>query len=147
MRTDPFVVALEKSKNKFVDNVEYYNYPEQTEFLDTYDALMENIYDSKAVKTFMDHIISNFIMDTYHINSYLQEGLVNINKACHELMQSITGFAELDDFGASSEVLELFNRLIKFKPDLESSLIRGTVKGGILRKRSLTQWTVIVPFK
>ena len=55
-----------------------YNYEETTEFLEAYNKLKININDPKEIRAFMSLQTTKFFIDTYHVNSYVQEDLVKI---------------------------------------------------------------------
>lgn len=137
---NPFLLILEQQKDTFLKNAKYYDYDEPTEFLNSYRKLTDNINDPDNIREFMGLLTSKFIVDTYHVNSYMQEYLVNIYKECDDLVRFLT---QSDKSGAQ-EAANLFQRLVKFRPRLERSLQRGPTRWGFVKKRRFLQWDMFV---
>ena len=74
---NPFLVELESQKETFLDNLRYYEYDNPEEFIAAYQTLKKGINDLQYIKDFMYLLSSKFVVDTYHVNSYVQEDFVN----------------------------------------------------------------------
>jgi hypothetical protein len=137
---NPFVEDLAKQVDVFLENAAYYDYPEAKEFLTAYSELKQDITNPEAIRAFQLTMATKFIVDTYHVNSYVQECLVNIYKTCEEMHYLLT--TSIDRNAASGEALGLFQRLRRFRSTLESTLQRGPTRWGFVKRRRFTQWDI-----
>lgn len=142
---NPFVEHLDEQVAFFLQNVEYYDLGKPAAFNEAYANLKRSINDPAAVAEFMHLLTSKFIVDDYHVNSYVQEYLVNIYKTCYDMYGLLS--QDVDRKIGNSEAMALFDRLRRFRPRLEGSLQRGPVRFGFLKKRSFGQWDISVVFK
>ena len=140
----PFFIKLEKMKEVFVQNVHYYDLSEPVEFLKAFEALSMDINDPANIQTFMVNVATIHMADTYHVNSYLQEDLVNIYSAAEDLFRMVTS-SEVSS-QASQLAESLFDRLSMFKGRLEASLDRGRILYGFSKVRSFHHWHVCTLF-
>lgn len=137
---NPFVIDLKQQVSIFLKNVEYYDCDEPKEFKACYQVLLDNINDPNVVRNFLNLLATKFISDDFHVNSYLQEHLVNIYK-------SVEGWSQLlaNPVGQSNpQAMELFNSLTRFSDNLEDTLQRGPTRFGFLKKRRFAHWDVTV---
>jgi len=143
-KENPFVVDLEKKVEVFLYNAEYYDFDQPKEFKEAYQKLKDNINDPEEIRAFQKQLSSYFVPDLYHVNSYLQEYLVDIYKICEDMHAQLS--QELDR-ASSGNAQHLFDRLMDFSPALDDSLQRGHVYWGFLKKRRFTHWDICVVFR
>ena len=134
IQKNPFVVELDNKVVVFLRHIQYYEYDDPVEFKEAYSAMKKKVNEPKAVQDFMRNIASYFIADVYHVNSYLQEDLVEIYKVLDEMHRLFAQNKTRKDRG---EALPLFKRLEAFEPRLEHSLQRGYTFGGFLKHRHI----------
>jgi hypothetical protein len=134
---NPFVIELDKRVLRFIKRAEYYDCEDPVEFKEAYRAFKTEIDDPKAAEDFMRNIASYFIADVYHINSYLQEDLVEIYKVLDEMHRLQKQNKNRKDRG---EAYPLYQRLKAFEPRLEGSLQRGNIFGGFFKHRNIFHW-------
>jgi hypothetical protein len=96
---------------------------------------MESAKDNLCTIRFMRRLVGEFIPDVFHINSYVQEDLVNVYAALYEML-SLTKEAHAFGMGGADE---LYRLLLDFQPRLEASLELGDIKHGFIRERSFWQ--------
>jgi hypothetical protein len=142
---NPFVIDLEKQVAVFLASAEYYDYDEPLEFIAAYRKLKSDINDTKAIRTFMDLITTHFIVDTYHVNSYVQEDLVRIYKTLDDMYRLLT--QDVNRATGGDEARILFVRLTFFRDSLEPTLQYGSTRWGFVKRRPLSQWDCTVVFK
>jgi macrodomain Ter protein organizer (MatP/YcbG family) len=139
---NPFLVDLEEKVENFVYNVKYYGMDEPHEFNEDYGDLKANINNPLSIRVFQGKLAGHFIADAYHVNSYLQENLVDVYKVCESMHTLLTH--EIDKGKGSETTRHLFNRLTYFAPNLEYSLQRGHVYWGFLKQRKFLHWDICV---
>jgi hypothetical protein len=144
LEQNPFVTDIESQVNLFLATVDYYNGPEPKEFKRAYLRLKNNFNDPLVTREFQHLLTTKFIVDTYHVNSYLQEYLVNIYAALDEMYAMLTIESNIED-GKPAE--RLFRRLVTFEPRLERTLQRGATRFGFVKQRKFSQWDIVVVFK
>jgi len=142
--SNPFVRSIEMKKEAFIANVKYYDYPEPDEFLNDYGQFMADASNIKNTQWFMDQIAMKYIADIYHVNSYLQEHLVKLYKACDEHKMNLEASGKS---GSSNGAESLYQRLVDFEPRLLNDLERRAVRGGFIRRRHFSHWTFVVVLK
>lgn len=86
-KDNPFYNSIQAKVNTFIKNVEYYNFPKPHEFQATYDMFVANMNGTEAIRGFMDDIARKYLPDVYHVNSYLQENLVEIYGIAEEILE------------------------------------------------------------
>lgn len=144
-KDNPFLADLEEQKQRFLDSVRYYNLEDPEEFCEDYRELREQINLPKAIKHFQKLLSTYYIAEVYQVNSYAQEDLVGVYKACEAMHEMLT-----DDINKSRESAlssHLFERIIDFAPRLERSLQRGHIYWGFLKQRSLFHWDICIVFR
>lgn len=153
LENNPFFIDINSKTMKFLDDVQYYNRSESpTEFLAAYDELKGNFHDQESLGRFMHLLATKFIVDTFHVNSYVQESLVDIYTATQKMMQLVHQPLKRQDSQfqqtyASQEARILFERMVIFGKRLESTLQRGEIKYGFYKKnRSIGQWNFFTIF-
>lgn len=140
---NPFKLDLEEKVQKFLYDVEYYNIDEAQEFNFAYKTMLSDINNPAKIRHFQKKLSGYFIADLYHVNSYVQESLVDIYKVCEDMHSFLT--QELGDKrSASDKAWRLFDRLVDFTPTLDRSLQRGNVSWGFLKKRRIAHWDIFV---
>ena len=142
---NPFVIDLENRMNTFLVNVEYYDMEEPKELKEAYAALKANINDPDSILAFKKKLTSYFIADLYHVNSYLQEYLVNIVKVLDDMHYLLTQAIDKQSGGDSAK--RLFDRLTQFTTFLDKSLQRGNTYWGFLKQRKVWHWDCTVVFR
>ena len=115
------------------------------EFYGAYSRLKSNINDPKEIRAFMTLLTTKFIVDTYHVNSYVQEDLVHIYKTLDDMHRLLT--QDVNRTKKIREARDLFDRLTRFRDDLEGTLQRGATRFGFVKRRHLFQWDCTVVFK
>jgi hypothetical protein len=100
-------------------------------------------FDLSTVQQFQTVLLTDFIPQRFHVNSYIQESLVDLYKATVE----ITVAANMHMDGIESQCQEqaetLFERLLRFRFRLKSSLQEGHIRWGFLKKRKLVHWDIM----
>jgi hypothetical protein len=139
---NPFVIILEKQVSIFMENVKYYDYDEPKEFLEAYHELIMSVNDPEKIRAFQHLLVTKFIADVYHVNSFLQEFLVNIFKTLDDMHRLLT--EPVNRSTGIAEARKLFDQLTRFRGTLEDSLQRGPARFGFLKKRRLTHWDIAV---
>ncbi|KAG7354351.1 hypothetical protein IV203_003707 [Nitzschia inconspicua] len=139
---NPFLVDLEEKKRRFLDSVRYYDLEDPEEFYEDYRELCEQIYHPKAVRHFQRLLSTYYIAEVYQVNSYIQEDLVGLYKACEEIHEMLQD--DVNDSQESALSSHLFERINNFSPRLERSLQRGHIYWGFLKQRSLFDWDVCI---
>jgi hypothetical protein len=105
--------------------------------------MKRNCNDVSEVQRFQNKLASTFIADTYHVNSYIQESLVEIYRAVHDLLIHLTQ-STATETEAQSSAQALFDRLDNFTCSLDSSLQRGAVRWGFMKQRRIAHWDIVV---
>jgi hypothetical protein len=105
--------------------------------------LKSKINNPDAILEFHLRITSYFLPELYHVNSYIQEDLVDIARVLEDMHHLLT--QKVDKY--TDDAKSLFNRLTAFTPRLEKSLQRGPVNFGFLKQRGIFHWDCSVVFK
>jgi hypothetical protein len=131
---NPFHILLEAKKNHFIDQVKYYDYPKPIEFLRHYETFIQHYHEPEHIESFLNLVEQKYLADVYHVNSYLQEKLVDLCLLLEEML-GVESNSEVLNISADASMAArcLFERLILFKPRLETSLQRGKVAVGSFR--------------
>ena len=131
-----------KAQN-FFHKARYYGYNDTQldEFRREYQNLVSTILSHRSVVRFIKMLLKHFIADVFHDNPYLKDELVGMYKVLNEMLhlmrQRHTG-------GQVTGAFELYNELLNFRPRLEQSLQRGTIRFGFLKRRPWHQWSLFV---
>jgi hypothetical protein len=144
-KNNPYFVDLEKKKQRFIDDVKYYDIDDPDEFLDDYSSLRQQINQAKAVKRFQKLLATYYIPEVYHANSYLQEDLVEIFKVCDEILAELSEAANM--MRETNRSFHFFLRLAEFGPRLEQSLQRGHVYWGFYKVRKFREMDLCLIFR
>lgn len=142
---NPFAIDLEAKMEKFLAGASYYDEDNTKELKNAFNALKGNLNDPDSILAFQKKLSTYFIPDVYHVNSYLQQYLVEIFKSLEDMHYLLTQPIDKASGGASAE--ELFRRLNDFTPLLDESLQRGHTYWGFLKSRRLWHWDCTVVFK
>jgi hypothetical protein len=146
LNLNPFVVSLENNAESFRKQADYYDYPEPNEFMAAFAHLKREINDVDVIRAFQKVITSKFLVDTYHVNSYVQESLVDMYRTADEMLYLLTQpINETLDGGRIAK--ELFDRINAFEARLEESLQRGPVRWGFVKRRKFIHWDIIVAIR
>lgn len=140
---NPFWVYLDKVSAKFQEDVVYYDFDEPQEFNAAYETLKGHNLNETSLCAFRNFLILRLIADRYHVNSYVQESLVDVYRATEEVSYWLRHPREK----SGSRALHLFQRLTRFEPRLEVSLQRGAVRWGFLKSRKFVHWDIVVVFR
>jgi hypothetical protein len=143
--SNPFSIDLEAKMNTFILGAEYYDVENPNELKDAYAAFKANLNDPDAIRDFQKKLTTHFIPELYHVNSYLQEYLVDIFKILEGMHVSLT--QQVDKASGGDAALQLFDRLNAFTPVLDKSLQRGHIYWGFLKSRRLLHWDCTVVFR
>jgi hypothetical protein len=142
---NPFYTRLEKKVEKFQQLARYYDYKEPREFNTAYTALKSHINDINHIKTFRKLIVCKFVVSSYHVNSYIQEALVDVCRTLTDMLRLLA--QPLNRSIDIAAVRDLFCRLNALEPRLEKSLQRGPVLWGFLKQRRFVHWDVVVSLR
>ena len=140
---NPFVEELEARAASFYEKARYYDHAEGPvdEFRKDYQDLLSTIYSQRSVVFFIKKLLKDYIADRFQANPYLQEELVEMYKILNEMLHLMRGGASR---GMVRGSYELYRELLAFRPRLEQSLQRGTIRFGFLKKRPWQQWSLFV---
>jgi len=119
---NPFLEDLEEKKKQFVSDVVYYGLEDPDEFIYDYRRLLERSDQPAAFKHFEKLLVTYYIPDVYQINSYVQESLVDLYKVCDEIHTLLAQKDKESCLEERQNASELFNRVTKFGPRLETSI-------------------------
>ena len=139
---NPFLIDLEQKVEKFIYNVEYYDMDEPKEFIDDYGELKANVNNPLAIRVFQGKVAGYYLPDVYHVNSYLQDSLVDIYKICEDMHTQFT--QEIDASKGNDMARHLFNRLTYFSQFLDDSLQRGYIYWGFLKQRKFLHGDICI---
>ncbi|KAL3916452.1 MAG: hypothetical protein SGILL_005172 [Bacillariaceae sp.] len=139
---NPFVTDLEAKKQKVVQDIYYYDMDDPEEFLEDYRDLREQLNQPDAIIHFQKLLATYYIAEVYQVNSYIQEDLVKLYKACEEILEVLSD--ESSKTRESKKAFHLFERINNFEPRLESSLQRGHVYWGFVKQRALRHWDICI---
>lgn len=142
---NPLLSSLEKQARRFLRDAMYYDYGEPRDFNEAFGILKANDLNIASLKAFQKFVARRLIADTYHVNSYVQESLVDVYRTVDEVINFL-GKPRGNDL-ACTKAEELFYRLTKFEDRLEESLQRGPVRWGFLKARKFVHWDIVVVFR
>ena len=141
---NPFLQLLNKKARRFRRDAIYYDYGEPVEFNRAYDVVTGDIFNVKELKVFQKLLIQ-LITNEYHVNSYVQESLVDMYRAVDRVINRLRQ-PMLN--GQVSYIAEnLFYRLSSIEGRLEHSMQRGPVRWGFMKTRSFWHCDLIVVFR
>lgn len=140
LTANPFVAALEEKVREFRKTMSYYGKTDFSEFDAVYGLVRQRIHDDIEVERLQRYICFRLMADTYHVNSYVQECLVEICRILDEIVDSLR--KPVLPYASSDLAASLFNRLVKFEESLETSLQRGSVRFGFIKRRKFFHWDV-----
>ncbi|CAB9528137.1 expressed unknown protein [Seminavis robusta] len=141
---NPFVSEVEDLVNRFQKSARYYGSKESAQLTRAFQRWKDNFDDPKEIRRFQKLLVSDLIVDTYHVNSYLQEDLVNIHRSLEEALS----FLKPAKKGFNHDLAqETFLRLCSFTPVLNQSLQRGSIRWGFIKQRKVAHWNVVVTLR
>ena len=144
-KDNPYLIDLEEKKQRFIDDVAYYDLDDPEEFFEDFRTLREQINQPKAIRHFQKLLSTYYIPELYQVNSYLQEDLVQIYKVCEEIHHELT--EDVTKSRDSDKAVHFFERVLDFGPRLENSLQRGHIYWGFLKQRKFLDWDICVVFR
>jgi hypothetical protein len=133
---NPFVAAIEREARLFQRCVVYYDLGDARKFKDLYSHVKKDFFNVVVLKAFQKHLTRNLLADEYHVNSYVQEALVNLFRAVEEWLVCLRRPCN-NDFNLNDKSRILFKSLHRFKRRLEPSLQRGHIRWGFLKARHI----------
>ena len=139
--SNPLLQSLDKKARRFRRDVIYYDYGEPIEFNRAYEMATRDVLNIKGLKAFQKLLIA-LITDEYHVNSYVQESLVDVYRTVDIVVNRLRQPPLNEKVSTIAE--NLFYRLISFERRLEQSMQRGPVRWGFVKARSFWHWDVIV---
>jgi len=143
---NPFMRSLDEKVKVFLHHVHYYDYPPPKEFQESYEILGLGRNDPSAIENFLTELATKFLPDTYYVNSYLQQELVEIYSVVEEMHRFETSSQKVSP-QVSAAAMALFERMLLFGPRLEATLQRGEIKFGAFRESRLQDYSVVTVFK
>lgn len=140
---NPFVSSLDDQAKVFRDLAKYYDYPEPRDFNIAFSRLKRHSNDASEIRAFQKVITCKLLVDTYHVNSYVQESLVGVYQTA-DAMLSLLNQATNQHPATEEAAIDLFGRIQRFEARLQQSLQRGPVRWGFVKKRKLAHWDIAV---
>jgi hypothetical protein len=145
---NPFIEQLDQQAESFKRRALYFGCSKEqiNRFDFAYQEVARNrnsIENPKNIIAFMRQILVEFVADTFSLNSYLQEDLVNIYKTLHEML----ALQSRADLVAVAGADKLFERVLELESTVEGTLQRGPISLGFIRKKPWYQWAVFIPFR
>jgi hypothetical protein len=140
---NPLLAMLDEKSKEFHRSALYYDYPEPSEFLEAYRMVRNDIFDVFQLKEFQKYLVRELMIDTYHVNSYVQSALVDVYRAVEEILFILSQHLKHEE-EKSQQAEELFYRLTSFESRLERSLQRGPVRWGFLKVRKFAHTDLAV---
>jgi hypothetical protein len=140
---NPYAVLLGNQIRNFQADTRYYNCTDPVELVAAYEVLKTGGFEVKHLRSFQELLIRRYLADTYHVNSYVQESLVEICGTVDEMIRLFQHPTEAElPFSVTAH--ELFYRLSDFELRLEESMQRGSVRWGFMKKRKFIHWDILV---
>lgn len=141
---NPFVSEIETRIQHFQESVRYYDYKESSTKTLRYAAkrLQDRFDDPKEIRKLQFLISSTLIPDTFHVNSYLQEELVELFRCLEEMLFLMK--QRRDRKVTNANVKAVFDHLEDFTLTLEDSLQRGPIRFGFIKQRRFVHWDIFV---
>jgi hypothetical protein len=133
IKDNPLLSSLERKARRFQMDAVYYDYGEPIEFNQAFGAAKADVLNVETLEAFNKFLARRLIADVYHVNSYVQESLVDVYRTVETLLD-LLGQPRQNE-RACSEAEDLFYRLTTFEDRLEDSLQRGPVLWGFLKAR------------
>jgi hypothetical protein len=142
---NPFIVSLDHYVSIFIRDCRYYNMTETdiASFENAYNDFKSSNKDQTRTIAFMRLLVTKFIAGTFHENSYLQEDLVNIYKELNDMLD----LAMKSPANGIADAVDVYRKLLNFKPSLERSIQRGDIKYGFQRSCAWHQTALPVSLK
>ena len=139
---DPFVVEIGDLVARFQESATYYGHEESDELNIAFERFKTKADERKEIERFQRLLTSKLIVDSYHVNSYLQEDLVAIYKALNNSLSHCPKHSIIGNDGTN--VQNVLNELHLFSKRLNASLQRGPIRWGFIKKRKLAHWDLMV---
>jgi len=146
---NPFIFELDNRVHRFQQSARYYDFEESNELKQAHKKTRSNISDRRAIRSFQKLLASKLIVDTYQVNSYLQQDLVAIYKALDDIIACLDAndINEADVHLEKDRIVKVFDQLNEFAVILEPSLQLGPIRWGFIKKRKLIHWDIVVVFR
>jgi hypothetical protein len=138
-------VSLEHYSSIFIQKCRYYDKPESdiTTFKNDYDEFKRSKIDQTNTVACMNTLITKYIVSMFHESSYLQEDLVNVYKELNDILDLTMKSPSKGVSGA----VDVYRKLLAFKPALSASIQRGDIKHGFQRSCAWHQTVLPVSIK
>jgi hypothetical protein len=142
---NPFLSELEDLVHGFIQYAHYYNIADEKIrlFEDAFNEFKTSHQNRMKAIDFARRLVEEFIPDTFHVNSYLQENLVRIYKALIEMLTA-SKHATARGAGGADKVYQM---LLDIKPEIDASLQRGDIAFGFLRQKAWYQTALPVTIR
>ena len=140
---DPVLSRLKDSARRFRSTAIYQGFEEPLAFDELFTTVLQDGYNVSKLKLFKRYVAQELMADTYHVNSYVQDSLVEMYRNVEEMISLISkpkNDVERTNFKAKG----LFVNLVHFEERLESSLQRGPVLWGFLKSRRFVHWDISI---
>ena len=137
---NPFIQDLDEKVNEFRAIASYYGYDELADFNVVYNMVKKRIHDQTEIERFQKYIAFKLTAETYHVNSYVQQRLVDVYRILDELSMLLKTRRDTNE--STDLARKLFERLSRFEPALEESLQRGSVRFGFIKRRKFLHWDI-----
>lgn len=140
--SNPLLSSIEKKARRFHRDAIYYDYGEPCDFNEALGIVKKDVNDIANLKSFQKFLVRRLIADVYHVNSYVQESLVDVYRTVDDVIFLLS--KRCGEGQTSSSAMDLFNRLSLFEARLEDSLQRGHVRWGFVKVRKVFHWDIVV---
>lgn len=142
---DPFIIEIDSLVNIFQASATYYGCRQSMKLKREWQRLKKDISNRKKIRNFQKFLLCELIVDSYHINSYLQEDLVNIYKCLEDAIYYLK--PKVDPKLDKKKARSLLEQLNEFTAVLDVSLQRGSIKWGFIKRRNFVHWDIVVVFR
>jgi hypothetical protein len=141
LELNPLLRSLEKKARRFRRDVVYYDFGDPIEFNQAYSIVKSDVFDVSKLQVFQKKLV-DFMAVNYHVNSYVQESLVDMYRTVDDVMIRLRPSCVNDEVSSLAE--HLFYQISSFEGRLEQSLQRGPVRWGFVKVRSFWHWDIVV---
>ena len=141
---NPALRILAKKARRFRREAIYYDYGDPVEFDKAYDIVRADICNFANLKDFQ-RLLVNLMVGPYHVNSYVQESLVDMYRAVELVIIRLSQPSVTEEVSSMAE--RHFYQLLSFESRMEQSLQRGPVRWGFVKVRSFRHWDIVVSLR
>jgi len=139
----PFTTRLDALVRNFQSSATYYGFEESRDLSALLKMVKRRPFDRKLIQDFQRLLSSKLIVDTYHVNSYLQEYLVNIYQALEDMI-AFTNNIVSTSISTDAEILAAYEHVNVFADKLDASLQRGAIRWGFVKQRRIGHGDIAV---